>query len=76
MTRTWMSNNVHWLKDKQMLPSVIPNARISVFGYRSSWFGPTAVQIDIKTIAEDLLYHIRLDRGNVSLDHGLMQAFC
>ncbi|CAG8980794.1 hypothetical protein HYALB_00003719 [Hymenoscyphus albidus] len=53
----------HWLKDDQMLPNVIPNARISVFGYRSQWFGKDAVQTDIKAIANELLESIQEERG-------------
>ncbi|KAG9235915.1 hypothetical protein BJ875DRAFT_398164, partial [Amylocarpus encephaloides] len=62
MTHTWMEKGVHWLKDDNMLQKVIPNARISVFGYRSQWFGPDAVQTTIRAIATDLLHHIQLDR--------------
>lgn len=68
MNRTWMSNNVHWLKDEEMLQKVIPEARISVFGYRSQWFGPDAVpEARISSIADDLLHHIKLDRDGVSI---------
>ena len=62
MYHTWVSGGVHWLKDDNMLPKVIPNARISVFGYRSQWFGPDAVEIRLSQIAADLLHAIKLDR--------------
>ncbi|CAG8955662.1 hypothetical protein HYFRA_00010926 [Hymenoscyphus fraxineus] len=69
MTHTWIHKGPdkkgkwHWLKDDQMLPNVIPNARISVFGYRSQWFGKDAVQTDIKAIANELLESIQEERG-------------
>ncbi|KAL3426988.1 hypothetical protein PVAG01_00497 [Phlyctema vagabunda] len=62
MTRTWMSQNVHWLKDESMLQKVVPEARISVFGYRSQWYGPDAVQNSISSIANYLLRQIHLER--------------
>jgi len=67
MTRTWMTKNIHWLKDENMLQKVIPKARISVYGYRSQWYGPDAVQeAYISSIADDLLHYILLDRQGVS----------
>lgn len=31
------SKHVHWLKDPEMLPAVVPNARIMVYNYESKW---------------------------------------
>ncbi|KAE8355420.1 ankyrin repeat-containing domain protein [Aspergillus coremiiformis] len=62
MTFTWVSNNVHWLRDRSMLPDAIPTARISVFGYRSQWYGQDAVEIGLSTISRDLLHMIKTDR--------------
>jgi len=67
MTRTWMTKNIHWLKDENMLQKVIPKARMSVYGYRSQWYGPDAVQeAYISSITDDLLHYIHLDRQGVS----------
>ena len=63
-----MTKNVHWLRDENMLQKVVPDARISVYGYRSQWYGPDAVQEGgISPIANDLLHHIHLDRQGVSV---------
>lgn len=34
---------MNWLKSPEMLPKVIPSARIMRVGYESHWFGETAV---------------------------------
>ncbi|KAL4942952.1 hypothetical protein BDV06DRAFT_154049 [Aspergillus oleicola] len=62
MTHTWMCRGVHWLRDESMLPRAIPKARILVYGYRSQWFGPDAVDIRLSTIGRDLLGAIKVDR--------------
>ena len=63
LTRTWMwQGKVHWLRDDTMLRSVIPKSRISVYGYRSQWFGPDAVEIRLSAIARDLLEAIKVTR--------------
>jgi len=50
-----------------MLQKVIPKARMSVYGYRSQWYGPDAVQeAYISSITDDLLHYIHLDRQGVS----------
>jgi hypothetical protein len=48
-------NNVYWLKDADMLPSMIPNARIMRYGYISQWFGDDAIRQKTTTIADHLL---------------------
>ena len=70
MTHTWIwkdektQRRVHWLKDKEMLQKVIPKARITVFGYRSQWFGPDATNANLPTISGDLLESIKVDRAD------------
>ena len=61
-----MLGDMHWLQDPSMLPQAIPHARISVFGYRSQWFGGDAVEIGIPQIAEDLLRVIKHDRAKTA----------
>jgi hypothetical protein len=69
MKKTWMHGDVHWLKDEIMLQKFVPEARISVYGYRSQWMGPDAVQeARISSIADDLLHQIYLDREGVSIN--------
>jgi tetratricopeptide (TPR) repeat protein len=68
---TWLSDEVkdggkttrrvHWLKDQDMLPSLIPNARIWAFCYNSNWLGEAPVQ-RIESIAEHLLALIHQNR--------------
>ena len=62
MTYTWVSKGVHWLRDESMLQKTIPKARVSVFGYRSQWYGKDAVEIRLSTISRDLLDAIKMNR--------------
>ncbi|KAL3478442.1 ankyrin repeat-containing domain protein [Aspergillus californicus] len=62
MTHTWMCKGVHWLRDELMLPKAIPKARILVYGYRSQWLGPDAVDIRLSNIGRDLVEAIKVDR--------------
>ena len=50
---TWKekTSGVNWLRDKTMLPSAIPNARIMRFGYDSMWLGRNPVRTNIRAIA-------------------------
>ncbi|KAL1962274.1 hypothetical protein VTN77DRAFT_9864 [Rasamsonia byssochlamydoides] len=52
---TWVTNQVHWLENAEMLPQRFPDARIMSFGYESQWFGAHAVKISLLSVAEDLL---------------------
>ena len=57
--RTWTKNGVNWLTDSNMLPSVLPHARIFRFGYESEWLGSKAIQVKISTIANQLLQALK-----------------
>jgi hypothetical protein len=46
---------VNWLQDQNMLPSVVPNARIMRYGYESQWFGPDAIRLNASTVAPRFL---------------------
>ena len=63
--RTWVGNinqsigngnpsAVKWLEDHQMLPSIIPRARISTFNYESNWLREGPIQ-KLPSLAEQLL---------------------
>lgn len=45
----------HWLKDPDMLPKKVPNARIMVYNYESYWYGDDAIKISVNDVASKLL---------------------
>ena len=53
---------VNWLQEKEMLPAVVPNARIMRYGYKSSWFGPDAIKQSARIVATRLLTALRRGR--------------
>lgn len=53
---------VNWLKDKHMLPSVVPNARIMRYGYESQWFGTDAIRQKASTVANRFLLALKRKR--------------
>ncbi|KAI1426618.1 hypothetical protein F5Y12DRAFT_272581 [Xylaria sp. FL1777] len=66
---TWCQINkqgdkVNWLADKEMLPAVLPNARIMRFGAKTQWFGDWTIQMTITDMANLLLGALHLDRKN------------
>ena len=46
---------VNWLKDPEMLPSTMKDARIMRYGYQSGWFGRDALQQGAPAVAPRLL---------------------
>jgi hypothetical protein len=46
---------VDWLKDEDMLPSVVPTARIMRYGYMSAWIGAQAIRQGVNAVAHRLL---------------------
>lgn len=56
------SRYIDWVKDKEMLPSLMPKARIMRFGYRSDSWGPDAVQTRGMDISFKLLYPLARER--------------
>jgi hypothetical protein len=52
---------VHWLKDEDMLPRVVPNSRILRYGYNAKWFGEDSVKSRIKDMAQSFLYSLDND---------------
>ncbi|ORY70903.1 uncharacterized protein BCR38DRAFT_381020, partial [Pseudomassariella vexata] len=87
---TWTdgASHVHWLKDPNMLPAVVPNARIMVYNYESRWHAnapKTRLSLCGKDLVESLCWY-RKDTtnrpivfighslgGNV-IQHGLLNA--
>ena len=67
-------NGVHWLRDDNMLQKTIPNARIMVYGYRSQWIGPDAVQMKLSSVADALLHAIHQDREQKGVSHMSMRV--
>jgi len=61
---TWKekTSGVNWLKDKTMLPSTVPKARIMRFGYDSMWLGRNPVRTNIRIIADNLLEALTRER--------------
>ncbi|KIM74852.1 hypothetical protein PILCRDRAFT_79711, partial [Piloderma croceum F 1598] len=66
---TWKekTSGVNWLKDKAMLPSAIPNARIMRFGYDSMWLGHNPVRTNIRVIANNLQKELDWERQTLTL---------
>ncbi|KAF2176597.1 hypothetical protein K469DRAFT_606660, partial [Zopfia rhizophila CBS 207.26] len=52
---------VNWLRDPQMLPSVVPNTRILRYGYDVQWCGYSAIRQSVNTVADRFL--LALGRG-------------
>ena len=49
------SRTVNWLKDPEMLPSIMEDARIMRYGYESQWFDRDALRTNASTVAPGLL---------------------
>lgn len=56
------SEEVMWLRD--LLPGLVPNARIATFSYRSDWYTyqKGAKKTSIRELGEQLLTVLHLDR--------------
>lgn len=52
--RTGQRTRVHWLKDLDMLPAVVPNARILAYNYESRWHA-NAPQTRLQLCCENLV---------------------
>ena len=48
-------NKVDWLRDSNMLPAKITNARIMVFDYKSQWFGRGSINQRLSSVADQLV---------------------
>ncbi|RWA07187.1 hypothetical protein EKO27_g7911 [Xylaria grammica] len=53
---------VNWLADKEMLPAVLPDARIMRFGAKTQWFGDYSIKTSTSDVAELLLNALCRDR--------------
>jgi len=45
----------NWLKDRDMLPELVPSARIMQFAYESAWIGAHSIDQRLSLIADQLL---------------------
>ncbi len=61
------TRSVNWLKDPEMLPSVMKDARIMRYGYHSQWFGRDALQQNASRIASGLLKSLKRNRKVIKL---------
>ncbi|KAH8645473.1 hypothetical protein BX600DRAFT_519485 [Xylariales sp. PMI_506] len=59
------AKHVHWLKDPDMLPAVVPNARIMVYNYASRW-DTNAPKIRLSICGEELMSSLQNFRGEAS----------
>ncbi|KAI9691166.1 MAG: hypothetical protein M1822_008786 [Bathelium mastoideum] len=73
---TWSKNGVNWLSDQEMLPAVMPEARILRYGYESAWFGPDAMRQRVSTVAKRLLLTLRRKRKDSPLRPLIFIAHC
>lgn len=55
-------NYISWLEEANMLPAVVPHARIMRYGYESQWFGNQAMQQSASTVAQRLLLALKSRR--------------
>ncbi|CAG8973536.1 hypothetical protein HYALB_00002862 [Hymenoscyphus albidus] len=61
------SHYVNWLEKEDMLPSVVPNARIMRYGYMSRWYGDDAIRQKATTVADRLLISLKRKRRGPAL---------
>jgi len=61
------TRSVNWLKDPELLPSVMKDARIMRYGYHSQWFGCDALQQNASRVAPDLLDALQRKRKVIKL---------
>ncbi|KAI9666161.1 MAG: hypothetical protein M1821_004096 [Bathelium mastoideum] len=73
---TWSKNGANWLSDQEMLPAVIPEARILRYGYESAWFGPDAMRQRVSTVAKRLLLTLRRKRKDCPFRPLIFIAHC
>ncbi|KAH8696892.1 hypothetical protein GQ44DRAFT_789090 [Phaeosphaeriaceae sp. PMI808] len=67
---------VNWLEAKDMLPAVVPSARIMRYGYQSQWFGNGAMGQKVSTVAQRLLLALRRRREEYPFRPLLFIAHC
>jgi hypothetical protein len=68
---SWVTKQVHWLENMEMLPRQLPMARIMSFGYESQWFGDNAIRISLSSVADDLLGDLQGAR-KVRVQHNIL----
>lgn len=69
------SSHVNWLDNEDMLPAILPTARVLRFGYLSEWFGENALKTRAASIGEKLLDELKslrldaIDRPLIFIGH-------
>ncbi|KAK7533197.1 uncharacterized protein J3D65DRAFT_73440 [Phyllosticta citribraziliensis] len=68
---TWVQKTedgtkINWLQNHEMLPAIVPNARIMRYGYPSAWFGSEMVSARVLDIASSLLRALQFKRQECS----------
>jgi hypothetical protein len=53
---------INWLSDPDMLPTVVPSARIMRYGYHSAWFGVDMTATSPRIISQNLLGQLKSKR--------------
>jgi hypothetical protein len=53
---------INWLSDSDMLPNVVPNARIMRYGYNSAWFGVNMTTTSPRIVSQKLLEQLKFKR--------------
>ncbi|KAF2473046.1 uncharacterized protein BDR25DRAFT_219130 [Lindgomyces ingoldianus] len=67
---------VNWLEEEDMLPGVVPSARIMRYGYESKWFGEGAIQQRASRVAQRLLLALKRERKEYSFRPLIFIAHC
>ena len=61
---TWKSKNkIDWLRDSNMLPVKVTNARIMLFEYESQWFGRGSINQRLSSVADQLVQALYKQRS-------------
>jgi len=64
--------SINWLQDDQLLPSIVPRARIMRYGYDSQWFGDDVIEARASRISQRLLQALQRTRKVPVLNtHGM-----
>ncbi|RDW85905.1 hypothetical protein BP5796_04230 [Coleophoma crateriformis] len=69
--RTWVSEKVNWLEDKEMLQRAVPNTRILRFGYHSRWLGSDTVDQRLSSVARQLVIDLSAKQRALTQNNSL-----
>ncbi|KAI1656823.1 hypothetical protein F4813DRAFT_361969 [Daldinia decipiens] len=57
--------HVHWLKDPDMLPAIIPNSRIMAYSFEARWHSKAPQKIHLELCGEELINGLHNNRTDV-----------